>query len=144
MQLDARIDLDGINESVSIIHGLIETEKKRGIAVDKIILAGFSQGAVIALTTALSYPECLGGILALSGFLPFAENVLKNSSPANKNIPIFIGHGTQDNIVPYALGLATSEVLKKYGYPVKMHSYTMAHSVCAEEVNDIRNWLVKC
>lgn len=137
------IDHRGIDESVKLIETLIEKERKAGIPAEKIILAGFSQGAMMALVTTLRYPDRLGGVLALSGCLPFEQELDKESNNSHKSIPIFLAHGTEDLVVPYALDVETCELLKKYDYSVEWHSYQMGHSVCDEEIKDIGNWLKK-
>lgn len=145
MSIDQRIDVEGMQRSVKLLEQLIEKEIKLGTPADKIILAGFSQGAVIALTTGLQYAKKLAGIIALSGYLPFAEKLLSSkASKDNQTTPIFIGHGTDDPIVPIVLGETIGAILKKYNYPVSWHNYSMAHSVCMEEIQDIGNWIKKC
>lgn len=141
--LAAKVDENGIAKSKMVLESLIAREEERGVASEKIILAGFSQGAVIALVTGLGYPKRLGGIMALSGFLPIADKILTDASQANKSTPVFIGHGTDDPILPFELGEATAQLLKNMHYPVTWKSYPMGHSVCAEEIGDIREWLVK-
>jgi len=141
MSLSAEIDELGISNSVKQVEHLIAQETAKGISTSEIILAGFSQGAVIALTTGLTHAKKLGGIIALSGYLPLAEKVIINSSEANKDIPIFIAHGTDDNVLPYALGKNTYVALENAGYPVDWHSYVMNHSVCSQEIQDIKKWL---
>lgn len=140
-KIDSKIDEAGMAGSVAIVQQLIAQEVEKGIATENIILAGFSQGAVIALQTGLCYPKPLAGILALSGYLPNAASVLQGASEANRSIPIFIAHGTEDTIVPHALGQATRMGLEQAGYAVSWHSYPMAHSVCGEEIGDISAWL---
>lgn len=139
--ISGQVDTDGIQKSVQQINHLIEVEQQRGIAPHNIILAGFSQGAVIALTTGILYPERLGGVIALSGLLPNAAEMIALGSPANKTLPLFIAHGTQDQVVPAALGEAAADRLKQAEYPVSWHTYPMAHSVCLEEIQDISQWL---
>lgn len=136
-----RIDQEGIQQSVAHLETLIENELNRGIPSDKIILAGFSQGAVIALTTGLRYTKSLAGVLALSGYLPNAEKVFSEASAKNYTTPIFVAHGTADTIVPYVLGQQTYELLLRNKYRVNWHSYDMPHSVCEEEIGDIAEWL---
>ncbi len=138
---DSRIDTDGIAQSVRHVERLIKREVDRGIDNRNIILAGFSQGAAIALTTGLSHATPLCGVIALSGFLPLAGEVLSTASSANRQLPIFLAHGTEDPIVPYALGKATQAALTQAGYNIDWHSYPMPHSVCAEEIHDIGTWL---
>lgn len=130
------IDHEGISISVDQIKALVRKEMEKGLSSDKIILAGFSQGAVIALHALLASSEELGGIIALSGYLPHKE------PPANKHqTPVFIGHGLADEIVPCVYGQTAYETLKKAGYPVTWHSYPMTHSVCDQEIHDIAEWL---
>jgi phospholipase/carboxylesterase len=138
---DTRADHDGILKSAAQIENLIAREMERGIATDNIFLAGFSQGAVMALTTGICYPKPLAGIIALSGYLPAPEEIRKNATKSNQHIPIFLAHGTEDPILPYSLGLKTHTFLTEAGYPVDWHSYDMPHSVCNEEINDLDNWM---
>lgn len=136
-----RVDEKGIDASVQHLQSLIEQEMQRGIPPEKIILAGFSQGATIALMTGLRYPKTLGGIMVLSGFLPNAEKVIADATPENFTTPIFQAHGTQDPILPYMLGLQTFDLLVRNKYRVDWHSYQMGHSVSPDEVGDIAAWL---
>lgn len=145
MNIDQHIDHEGISSSIKIVHDLIENEKNLGIPTDKIVLAGFSQGSVIALGTGLNYPEKLAGIIALSGFLPNAEQIVASfSNHHHKTLPVFIGHGNQDMVVPCILGKMTADALIKAGYPVTWKEYPIAHSVCAEELKQIAHWLTQC
>jgi len=141
VSLDMEIDEEGIGQSVALVNQWIADEIKRGISADKIILAGFSQGAVIALHAGLRYPERLGGILALSGALPAAERLFSERSPANDGLPIFIAHGSEDTVIPMMLGQASAQLLEKKGYQTTWRSYQMPHSVCHQEIQDIAKWL---
>lgn len=138
-----KIDEFGISQSVKAVGDLIEKEVSRGVPTENIILAGFSQGAVIALSTGLTYPKKLGGIIALSGYLPAADKVFQRATSINKHTPIFIGHGTEDPMVSYTLGKSCAVALEQAGYAIDFHSYPMPHSVCAEEVSDIKHWIEK-
>jgi phospholipase/carboxylesterase len=142
MHIDQHADKSGIDNAVQQVHGLIANENRRGIPMEKIILAGFSQGAVIALSTGLTFPERLGGILALSGYLPYPEKVAADVPIEGRSIPIFLGHGSEDSVVPQMLGNAVHHALNKHHFSaVSWHSYKMAHSVCLEEIEDISHWL---
>jgi phospholipase/carboxylesterase len=136
-----RVDEKGIQESIKTVHDLIQAEVSLGIPTEKIVLAGFSQGAVIALIAGLTYAEKLKGTMGLSGFLPHAETILNKTPVANKKLPIFIGHGREDFVVPFALGQMTADVLTKYDHPVTAKYYPIAHTVNREEIDDIANWL---
>jgi len=136
-------NLEHIRESKRILQGLIENEIQRGIACERIVLAGFSQGGAIALHTGLRHLSRLGGIVALSCYLPLAETLAHEVSPASSHIPVFMAHGRNDPIVPYARGHASAEALRKQGYQLEWHEYAMPHSVCMEEVRDVEAWLTR-
>jgi phospholipase/carboxylesterase len=137
----AKVDKAGIANSVKLVNELIEKEISKGISSENIFLAGFSQGAVIALITGLTYPAPLAGVIALSGYFPLAADTLKTAAPANKTLPIFIAHGTEDTAVPYALGEGSYTTLKQAGYAPSLHRYPIAHGVCADEISDISKWI---
>ena len=134
-------DLVGITRSEDYLNSLIENEIKRGIASDKIVLAGFSQGGAIALHTATRYPKKLAGVLALSTYLPLKATLAKQAHAANLATPIFMAHGRADDIISLDRALASRLSLQESGFNVQWHEYPMAHSVCAEEINDIRLFL---
>jgi phospholipase/carboxylesterase len=138
----AREDGAGIAASAAQIGALIRAENALGVATNRIVLAGFSQGGAIALHTATRYPEKLAGVIALSCYLPMAREFATDRSAANLATPIFMAHGTQDPVVPFALGDESRRILEGTGYRVEWHAYPMPHSLCAEEVADIRHWLV--
>ncbi len=139
-------DEAGIRESGRLLELLIEREHQRDIPHDKIVLAGFSQGGAIALHTALRYPHRLAGLMALSTWLPlqdsFDTEVVGNTRAQSQELPVFMAHGSSDPMLPMALGQQSCETLEKAGYAVEWHDYPMAHAVCAEEIVDIRNWLL--
>jgi len=139
--INAREDAAGILASQSAIGTLIAQEIQRGIAAENIYLAGFSQGGAIALHTGLRHAHRLGGIIALSSYLPLAETLTHEASAAAQCTPIFMAHGRSDPVVPYALGKASAEKLKGLGYLPEWHEYAMQHSVCMEEVRDVAAWL---
>ncbi len=136
-----REDEAGIRQSQELVEQLIARERTRGVPMDNIVLAGFSQGGVIALQTGLRQSERLAGVMSLSAYLPLTGLVEKERNAANQGMPVFLGHGTADNIVALSLGLSTRDTLLKLGYDVGWHQYPMAHSVCPMELRDIGNWL---
>ena len=136
-------DEAGIRESAETVRTLVEREHERGIASDRIVLAGFSQGGAIALFAGLRQPARLAGILALSTYLPLADRLAAEAHPANAAVPILMAHGTQDPIVPLALAEGSRALLRERGYDVDFRTYPMPHSLCAEEVTDIREWLLR-
>ena len=131
----------GVRTSQARIEALIAREKSRGIAASRIVLAGFSQGGAIALQTGLRHPERLAGIIALSCVLPLADSVASEASPASRDVPIFMAHGTQDEVVPPARARESRDKLLELGYRVTWREYPMPHSVCMEEIADIAEWL---
>ncbi|MDP1674864.1 MAG: alpha/beta hydrolase [Burkholderiales bacterium] len=138
-----KADEKGVRESQAQIGELITRENTRGISSGNIVLAGFSQGGAIALHTGLRHPEKLAGVMALSTYLPLAESFAQEAAPANKATSVFMAHGTQDPVVPYAMGRNSHDLLTQSGYAIEWQEYPMQHSVCMEEVADISRWLVK-
>ncbi len=134
-------DEQGVRASQAAIGELIEREEDRGISNKNMMLAGFSQGGAIALQTGLRYPQPLAGVMALSTYLPLVESFAQEAAPANAKTPIFMAHGTDDPVVPCAMGSNSKELLGKMGYSVEWHEYPMQHSVCLEEIQDIGAWL---
>ena len=141
--MDAQQDAAGIRASQSLVEEIIAREVAHGIAPNNIFLAGFSQGGAIALHTALRQAVPLGGVLALSAYLPLAESTSGELLEQAKATPVFMAHGRNDPIVPFALGVASRDALLKFGYAVEWHEYAMQHSVCEEELRDIAAWLSK-
>ncbi|HLU49344.1 MAG TPA: alpha/beta fold hydrolase [Planctomycetota bacterium] len=137
-----REDADGIRESERLVHELIEDEKSLGVPARRIVLGGFSQGGALALHTALRYGERLAGVAALSAYLPLAGSIEAERSDANRDLPIFLAHGTADPIVAFEHGHATSLRLAELGYPVTWSSYPMGHSVCGDEIRELGDWLL--
>ena len=133
--IERKIDYAGILASSKLIIQLIEKEVARGIPVSNIILAGFSQGGVVALEVGLRYQRNIAGIIALSTYLPAPDQVRAG------NTPIFIGHGSLDPVVPLALGKQARDTLLTAGYAVEWHQYAMEHSVCMEEIQEIGVWI---
>ncbi len=136
-----RQDEAGIRASQAEIEKLIAREQHRGIAAGNIYLAGFSQGGAVVLHTGLRHAAQLGGIIALSTYLPLAATLAQEASSAAKSTPIFMAHGTGDPVIPYTLGRASAQQLDAAAYPLEWHEYPMPHSVCAEEIEDIERWL---
>ena len=139
----AKEDETGFHETDAAIRQLIEREVGRGIPANRIVLAGFSQGGAVSLYTAPRYPERLAGVMALSSYLPLADRLDSDRAGANNGTPIFMAHGLVDATVPLAMGLESRDVLKSLGYDVEWHQYPMAHAVCAAEIADIRNFLLR-
>lgn len=139
--LQRETDDAGVLRSVAAVNALIQREQSRGIPSSRILLAGFSQGGAVVLTAGTRYPEALGGILALSTYLPLAEQLIPQGSAANRQIPIFMAHGTQDAVIPLTLAEASRQALTQAGYPVQWQAYPMAHHLCQEEIEAISLWL---
>jgi len=126
----------GVRASQQLVEDLIKKEKGR-----KVVLAGFSQGGAIVLQTALRHPERLAGVMALSTYLPLAGSLEKEASAVSKDLPIFMAHGRFDDIIPIDRAMRSRDFLTELGYKVAWHEYPMPHSVCAEEVRDISDFL---
>ena len=138
-----REDEAGVRASQKLILALIAREKERGTEARRLVLAGFSQGGAIALQTGLRHPERIAGIMALSTYLPIADKFAAEASPANRDAPIFMAHGSYDPVIPLARAEHSRGILQSLGYAVEWREYPMPHSVCPEEVADISAWLRK-
>lgn len=137
-----REDEASLRRSHQAINALIDREVQRGIAPARVVLMGFSQGCAMALMAGLRYPQALGGIVALSGYLPLPQFTQSERHPANQATPIFMAHGQHDDVVQMSRGLAARDQLLQWGHRVDWHDYPMAHSLCLEEVQDINQWLL--
>ena len=137
----SREDEAGIHQSQAYIESLISKEIARGIPSNRIILAGFSQGGAVVLQTALRHKQALGGVMALSTYLPLKTSLEKEKSVFNAHIPIFMAHGISDNVIAFSTNHLSVEVLKAQHYSINFHEYPMAHTVNAQEIDDIRAFL---
>ena len=143
---DGPADEAGIRESAAIVTRLIDREIERGIDVRRIVVAGFSQGGAVAIHVALRSAVRLSGLMALSTYMPipkyFQAEVVDNPACGDLSLPIFMAHGSFDPVLSMELGRASADLLVDAGFSVQWHDYPMGHAVCAEEINDIRDWLL--
>ena len=138
--LGGREDERGVRASQALVENLIVREEERGVSAARIVLAGFSQGGAISLQTALRHPKRLAGVLSLSAYLPISHTLAAEASEANRDVSIFMAHGTSDPTVPIDHARRSNELLSELGYTVEWHEYPMPHSVSQEEVIDIGAW----
>jgi phospholipase/carboxylesterase len=141
--LSERADLAGVRASQAQVEALIARERTRGIAANRIVVAGFSQGGAIALHTGLRHAERLAGIVALSTYLVRADDLAVEASAANREVPIFMAHGTLDPVVRLEWGEASRGALAANGYRVEWHTYGMPHSVVWDEIEAISTFLAR-
>lgn len=141
MDLGAAVDTTGIDESSAHLRRLIQAAVESGIPPRRIMLAGFSQGGVIALHTGLQYPDKLAGIAALSTYVAVPDAIRASAADANRDTPIFMAHGRFDPVIPYSLGKRSRDFLTAERYPVQWHEYPMEHSVHPDEIRDLAAWL---
>ena len=138
---EGRADAAGIHESSVMLDGLITREIERGVDVGRIVVAGFSQGGAIAIQTMLRTQHRIGGLMALSTYLALPDEV--QHAAARKDLPIFMAHGSFDDVLPMQWGRASADDLMAAGYAVDWHEYPMAHAVCPQEIAAISAWLSK-
>lgn len=136
-----REDETGVRASQAAIEALIAREISRGSPAGNIVLAGFSQGGAIALQTALRHPERLAGVMALSTYLPLADLLADEAAGINRDVPIFMAHGSSDPVITLSRAEQSRDHLKSLGYRIDWHTYAMAHAVCPQEIADIGTWL---
>lgn len=140
---DSAQDEAGLRRSSALVEALLQREQQRGIPANRIVLAGFSQGCAMALLTGLRHGERLAGIAGLSGYLPIARTTAAERAPANADVPIFLAHGTHDEVVSLDRAEASRDALGALGYPVEWHEYLIGHGVHPLEVAELNEWLVR-
>jgi phospholipase/carboxylesterase len=138
-----RADIAGVKRSQAHIEALIAREKARGVTTQRIVLAGFSQGGAIALYAGLRHAERLAGIVALSTYVIAPAALASEASAANRDVPIFMAHGTQDPVVQFHWAEASRQVLVAAGYNVEWHTYPMPHSAVPEEIGAAAKFLTR-
>lgn len=142
MDIDRKVDTPQLKASADAVALLIEQELEKGIPSENILIGGFSQGGAVAYELALSYPQKLGGLFVLSTYFATADSI--QLAEANRNIPVFVGHGSYDPVVPESLGRAATGTLEKLGFKPEYRSYPMEHSLCLEEVRDLDRFFSRC
>lgn len=143
LSLQHQQDEPGMRDMQKSIEAIIANEVALGVSEKNIVLAGFSQGGAMALFTALRYPTRLAGVLALSTYVSLKEKLLEEASTANKTVPILMAHGRLDSVITLDTCLVSRRLLESLDYALEWHEYSMAHSVCAEEIDDISCFLNK-
>ena len=141
MDFRSRADSAGVDASIVELELLIEREVARGIPAERILLAGFSQGGAGILSALLRRTRPLAGLIALSTYLPDPAKAAAARVADAISVPVFMAHGTQDPVIPVAIAEHTAQTLSALGLPVQWHTYTMAHQVCAEELQALGDWL---
>lgn len=143
IDLANRADEAGVDESMAQVEALIAREAERGVPRSRVVLAGFSQGGAVTLATGLRSAAPLAGLVALSTYVPSAPKARDALVAGAERQPVFMGHGTQDPVVPFQAGQQSAALLRELGFKVDWHAYPMPHSVCAEEIRELGDWLTK-
>jgi phospholipase/carboxylesterase len=138
-----REDEAGLRASLTEVQALIRQERERGIAANRIVLAGFSQGCAMTLLSGLRHDERLAGLVGLSGYLPLAATTEAERHSANADVPIFLAHGRHDPVIAVQRAIDSRDALVRLGHDVEWHEYPMQHSVCMEEIADLNRWLLR-
>ena len=141
--LSERADIAGVKLSQAHLEALIAREESRGVMARRIVLAGFSQGGAIALYTGLRHPQRLAGIVGLSTYLVAADALATEAAPANRDVPIFMGHGTQDPVVRLAWAESSRDALQRAGWNVEWRVYPMEHSAVVEELVEVGRFITR-
>ena len=136
-----REDAGGVRRAISEVDALVARERDRGVPANRVFLAGFSQGGAVTLVAGLRRAQPFAGLIALSTYLPLAAETAAEATPAGLATPLFMAHGTQDPVVPLSAGQKSAEALKSLGMDVALRRYPMPHSVCAEEIRDLGDWM---
>jgi len=140
LDTEGRADAAGVRESSALLDALVRREQDRGMEANRIVIAGFSQGGAIAINAALHSRDNLAGLMALSAYIALPGEL--ENSEGNRDLSVFMAHGSFDPMLPMQWGRSSADRLVAAGFDVDWHEYPMAHAVCAEEINDIRTWLL--
>ena len=143
IDLANRADEAGVDQSVEQVEALVAREVERGVPRSRIILAGFSQGGAVTLAAGLRSADPLGGLVALSTYVPSAPKARAAMAAGAGRQPVFMAHGSQDPVVPFQAGQQSAALLRELGFAIEWHAYPMPHSVCAEEIRDLGDWLAR-
>ena len=144
LDANSKEDQQGLQGITRKLNALIAQQVDQGIKARRIILAGFSQGGALALYAGLHHAPCLAGILALSCYLPLRQQLQEYAEHADRDLPIFLAHGEYDEVVPLVFSDHAKELLEQAGFSVHLQRYPCAHTVCTQEIADIRAWLLQC
>lgn len=139
----AQQDEAGIRASVAFLEQALKSQIDAGIAAERIVLAGFSQGGAVALYTGLTTAQPIAGILALSTYLPLQPAIRDEHRGRGASLPILMVHGEQDPVLALSLAEQSCEFIRSLGYALQWQTYPMPHSVCLEEIRLIRDWLLQ-
>ena len=143
MDFPTRADSEGVDQSIIQAGALIDREHAQGIAAERVLLAGFSQGGAIALAAGLRRKTPLAGLIALSTYLPGAEAAAEAKTEAALRQPVFMAHGGADPVIPLVHAERSAQLLGTLGFEVEWHRYPMAHQICAEEISDLGDWMTQ-
>jgi phospholipase/carboxylesterase len=138
-----REDAEDIRVSAECIAELLEREIDRGIPAERIVLAGFSQGAAMALHVGLRFPKRLAGIVVLSGYLVLPETLAAEWHAENRSTPVLFGHGRHDDLVPMASGREAFDRVQRHRPPAhtSWHEFPIGHEVDDAEIDVVARWL---
>lgn len=139
--LNDRADETGVRESATAVTALLDKLIEQGIPSNRILLAGFSQGGVIALHLLPRLPYKLAGVMALSTYMAVPGKLKEEMIGVNKSTAVLVNHGTHDEVVPYSAGQAAFNALKFAGFTVNWADYRMGHSVCPQQIADISRFI---
>lgn len=136
-----REDADHVRISADRVRALIAREVARGVPEERVVLAGFSQGAALALYTGLRHPRPLAGLICLSGYLVVEDTLEREASDAGRGATVLFGHGTEDDVVIVAAGRLAHDRVRALGASTEWHDWPMGHGVSPEEIGVVRRWL---
>jgi phospholipase/carboxylesterase len=134
-------DIQAMESRDSIIQFIDELIAKYPIDATNVNLIGFSQGAILSYATALSYPEKISRVVALSGYLN--EKIIKEDFKSKdlRNLKFFISHGTVDQVIPVDWARKAEPFLQNLGLEVIYKEYPIGHGVAPQNFYDFKNWL---
>eukprot|EP00057_Strongylocentrotus_purpuratus_P013995 XP_011668469.1 PREDICTED: acyl-protein thioesterase 2 isoform X3 [Strongylocentrotus purpuratus] len=140
---EGKEDKEGILKASANLLKMVAEEESHGIAPNRIVIGGFSQGGAVSLYSALTDDRPYAGVLALSTWMPLHQT-FKTDGVSKKPMPLLQCHGTSDNILPFSLGQMTHNLLQTQVSSPEFHKYPgLGHSSCSEEMLLVRDFLKK-
>lgn len=137
----AQEDEVGMRQSERYFRSLIHNEMHRGIPPSRVIIGGFSQGGAMSLLTGLEFPDQLAGVFALSGYLPLRTRLAMEHITVRNGLPIFLGHGGQDEYVPLFRAEEARDQLRGWGHSVSYNCYALGHTINEQELKSLSSWI---
>jgi phospholipase/carboxylesterase len=135
----------GVRRSNVLLAELLDDRQKAGFPAAQMMMFGFSQGALMTWETGMRYPHLLAGLVAISGFIPQADNLFRERSLVALQQRFLATHGTLDPILPFAEAKNQVQYMQRSGVQVDWHEFAKVHTIdSGVELSVIRQFVAQC